>query len=164
MRTHEQTDRTKLIEEVRILQRYFRKCSRYSDWLLARRSGDRIPVRAKFSSSVQTGPGDHPASCSIGTGSFLGVKSGRGVMVTPHLVLVPWSWKSRAILLLPLWVIRPVQSLSACTRVHFTFTFTSESNATLNSSKYAELKHDSKVRPFIKYSNISISVTGRVKP
>jgi hypothetical protein len=25
--------------------------------------------------------------------------------------------------LFPLWAIRPVQSLSACTRVHFTFTF-----------------------------------------
>jgi len=29
---------------------------------------------------------------------------------------------SRAIPLLPLWTVRPVQSLSACTRVHFTFT------------------------------------------
>ena len=28
---------------------------------------------------------------------------------------------SRAIPLLPLWAVRPVQSLSACTRVHFTF-------------------------------------------
>jgi len=35
-----------------------------------------------------------------------------------------WSRKSRAILLLPLWAVWPVQSLSACTRVHFTFTFT----------------------------------------
>ena len=30
--------------------------------------------------------------------------------------------KSRAIPLLPLWAVQPVQSLSACTRVHFTFT------------------------------------------
>jgi len=30
---------------------------------------------------------------------------------------------SRAIPLLPLWAVWPVQSLSACTRVHFTFTF-----------------------------------------
>jgi hypothetical protein len=30
---------------------------------------------------------------------------------------------SRAIPLLPLWTVRPVQSLSACTRVHFNFTF-----------------------------------------
>ena len=27
--------------------------------------------------------------------------------------------KSRAISLLPLWAVRPIQSLSACTRVHF---------------------------------------------
>ena len=33
---------------------------------------------------------------------------------------------STAIPLLPLWAVRPVQSLSACTRVHFTFTFTQE--------------------------------------
>jgi hypothetical protein len=30
---------------------------------------------------------------------------------------------SRAIPLLPLWAVRPVQNLSACTRVHFTLTF-----------------------------------------
>jgi len=29
---------------------------------------------------------------------------------------------SRAIPLLPLWAVRPLQRLSACTRVHFTFT------------------------------------------
>ena len=39
------------------------------------------------------------------------------------LYLYRWSWKSRAIPLLPLWAVRPVQCLSACTRVHFTFTF-----------------------------------------
>jgi len=42
-------------------------------------------------------------------------------MLTPHPLLVPWSRKSRAIPLLRLWAVRPVQSLSACTRVHFTF-------------------------------------------
>jgi hypothetical protein len=35
-------------------------------------------------------------------------------------LLVPWSWKGRAIPLLLLWVVRLVQSLSACTRLHFT--------------------------------------------
>jgi len=40
------------------------------------------------------------------------------------LYLYLWSWKSRAIPLLSLWAVRPVQSLSACTRVHFTFTLT----------------------------------------
>jgi hypothetical protein len=29
---------------------------------------------AKFSAPVQTGPGAHPASCTMGTGSFPGVK------------------------------------------------------------------------------------------
>ena len=85
----------------------------------AKRSGDRIPVGARFSAPVQTGRGAHPASCTMGTGSFPGVKSGRGVTLTPHPLLQPWSWKSRAIPLL-LWAVRPVQSLSACTRVHFT--------------------------------------------
>jgi len=56
----------------------------------------------------------------MGTGSFPGVKSGQGVTLTPHPLLVPWSRKVRAIPLLPLWVVRPLQSLSACTRVHFT--------------------------------------------
>ena len=39
-------------------------------------------------------------------------------------LLVPWSRKSRAIPLLPLWAVRSVHNLSACTRLHFTFTFT----------------------------------------
>jgi hypothetical protein len=36
--------------------------------------GDRIPVVARFSAPVQTGPGAHPASYTTGTGSFPGVK------------------------------------------------------------------------------------------
>jgi len=43
---------------------------------------------------VQTGPEAHPASCKMGTRSFPGVKSGRGVLLTTHLLLVPRSWKS----------------------------------------------------------------------
>jgi hypothetical protein len=35
----------------------------------------------------------------------------------------PQCLYSRGIPLLPLWAVQPVQSLSACTRVHFTFTF-----------------------------------------
>jgi len=57
----------------------------------------------------------------MSTGSFPGLKSGRGVTLTTHPLLMPWSRKSRAISLSTLWVIRPVQSLSACIRVHFTF-------------------------------------------
>ena len=76
---------------------------------------------ARFSAPVQTGPGAHPASCTMGTGSIPGVKSGRGVTLAPHPLLVPWSRKSRAIPVLPLWAVRPVQSLSACTWVRSTF-------------------------------------------
>ena len=70
-------------------------------------------MEARFSAPVQTGPGAHPASCTMGTGSFPGVKSGRGVTLTPHPLLVPWSRKNTAIPLLPLWTVRPVQSLNA---------------------------------------------------
>ena len=76
---------------------------------------------ARFSAPFQTGLGAHPASCTMGTGSSPGVKSGRGVALTSHPLLVPWSRKSTATPLLPLWAVRPVQSLGACTRVHFTF-------------------------------------------
>jgi hypothetical protein len=79
-------------------------------------------VRANFFAPVQTGPGAQPASCTMGTGSVPRVNSGRGVKQTPHPFLVPWSRKGRSIPLLPLWAVRPVQSFSACTRVHFTFT------------------------------------------
>jgi len=88
---------------------------RYSDWPRAGRYGGRIPMEARSSAPVQTGSGAHPASCTMGTGSFPGVKSGRGVTLNPHPFLVPWSRKSRAIPPLPLWTVRPVQSLSACT-------------------------------------------------
>ena len=82
-------------------------------------------MEARFSAPVQTGPGAHPTSCTMGTVSFPGVKTGWDVKLTPHPLLVPWSRKGRAIFLFPLWAVRPVQSLSACTRVTFTFTFLS---------------------------------------
>ena len=41
---------------------------------------------AKFSAPIQTGPGAHPASYTMGTGSLPGVKRpGRGVDHPPHL-------------------------------------------------------------------------------
>jgi hypothetical protein len=39
----------------------------------------------------------------MGTGSFPGVKYGQGVLLTTHPLLVPWSWKSRAIPVPTLW-------------------------------------------------------------
>ena len=76
---------------------------------------------ARFSAPAQTGSGAHPVSCKMGTESFPGVKSCRVVTLTPHPLLVPWSRKSRAIPLLPLWAVQPVQSLGGCTRVQFTY-------------------------------------------
>ena len=87
---------------------------------------------ARFSTPVETGPGAHPTSCTMGTGSFPGVKSGRGVTLTPHPLLVPWSHERVELYLYspygPYGLYRasvPVQGctlpyLSACTRVHFT--------------------------------------------
>jgi hypothetical protein len=61
---------------------------RYSDLLRAGRSGDRIPVEARFSAPVQTGRGAHSASYTMGTGYFLGVKRPRrGVDHQPYLAL-----------------------------------------------------------------------------
>jgi hypothetical protein len=70
---------------------------------------------AIFSTPVQTGPEAHPASYTMGTGSFPGVKRpGRGVVHPPHLAP---RLKSTAIpLLLLLW------AFVACSRVTFTFT------------------------------------------
>jgi len=74
---------------------------------------DRISVGARLSTPVQTGPAAHPVSCTMDSGSSSGVKSGRGVTLTTHPLLVPWSRKSRATALLPLWAVCPVQNLSA---------------------------------------------------
>jgi hypothetical protein len=46
---------------------------------------------ARFSAPVQTGPEAHPTSSTMGTGSFRGVRCGRGVTLAPHLLLMPRS-------------------------------------------------------------------------
>ena len=93
--------------------------SRYSDWLRADGPGIESRWWRDF---------PHLSRPALGSTQppvqwVPGVKSGRGMTLTPHPLLVSWPWKGRAIPLLPLWVIWPVQSLSACTRVTFTFTF-----------------------------------------
>jgi hypothetical protein len=64
----------------------------------------KIPVGARFFAHVHTGPGAHPASCTMGTGSFPGVKRPeRGADHPP-----PPSTEvemSRAIPLLLLWAL-----------------------------------------------------------
>jgi len=46
---------------------------------------------ARFSAPLQTGPGAHPTSCTMGAGSFSGVKCGRAMTLTPH----PFSCRSQ---------------------------------------------------------------------
>jgi hypothetical protein len=44
-----------------------------------------IPVEVRFSTPAQTGPGAHPASYTMGTGSFSGVKQlGHGIVHPPQ--------------------------------------------------------------------------------
>jgi hypothetical protein len=42
----------------------------------------------RFFAPVQTGPEAHPASCTRGIGSFMGVRCGRGMTLTPQPLLV----------------------------------------------------------------------------
>jgi hypothetical protein len=66
--------------------------------------GPGIKIRCGWDSPpIQTSPGAHPASCTMCTGSFPGVESGRGVLLTTHPLLAPRSWKSRAVPLPTLW-------------------------------------------------------------
>lgn len=58
------------------------KRSRYSESLEGGRDEDRIPVGERISASVQTGPGTHPASCAMGTGSLSRGWSGRSMAST----------------------------------------------------------------------------------
>jgi len=91
------------------------RLSRYSDSLRAGRSGDRMPMAARFSAPVVSCPGAHPASYTMGTGSFLGVRRpGRGVDHPPTSSaevkgkVEPYPYS--------LW------AFLACSRVTFTFT------------------------------------------
>jgi len=65
---------------------------------------------ARFSAPVQTGPGAHPASCTMGTGSFPGVKSGRGVTLNSHPLPVPLVMKEYS------YTSTPPMGRTACTQ------------------------------------------------
>ena len=74
---------------------------------------------ARFSAPVQTGPGAHTASCTMGTGSFPGggegkERPGRDLGPSPPSSAV--GHERVELYLYSLWAVRPVQSLSACTR------------------------------------------------
>jgi hypothetical protein len=72
-------------------------------------------MEARFSAPVQTGPGTHPATYTVGTGSCPEVKRPkRGVNHPPYLTLMlkkEYSYTST-----------PPLGLRACYRVNFTFT------------------------------------------
>jgi hypothetical protein len=72
-------------------------------------------VEARFFTHVQTGPGAHPVSCTMGTGSFPGVNQ-LGMVLTTNPLLAPMSRISTAVPLLPLWTFR------ACYTANFNFT------------------------------------------
>jgi len=57
--------------------------------LRAGRSGDQIPVDARYFAPLQTGPGAHPATGTLCTGSLSQGYSHRGVALTTHHRLAP---------------------------------------------------------------------------
>jgi hypothetical protein len=74
---------TESMQKVILCQVVCKHFSRYSYSLPAGRSGNRIPVLAKFSAHIHIGPAAHPASYTIGA---TGVKRPRrGVDHPPHL-------------------------------------------------------------------------------
>ena len=80
---------------------------------------------------LQTGSEAHPASCTMGSGSFPAVKCGRDVLLTTHPLLAPRSWKGSAIPLPPLWATtRPVTGL-----LYFTVLYIVNFNKIFNSLK-----------------------------
>ena len=108
---------------------------------------------ARFSAPVQTGlrPTQPPAQWALGLSR--GQRAARAWR-WPHPLQVPWSWKGRAIPLLPLWAVRPVQSLSAYTRVHFTcftyitVTYGMKTNAQTGRNCHCDSTALKKQRPF----------------
>jgi hypothetical protein len=95
-----------------------RYLSRYSDSLRAERSGHRIPVGVRFFAPVQTGPGAHPASYTMGTWSFPELK-------WPALgVDHPFPSSAEVKERVELYFYSPSWAFVARSRVNFTFTFT----------------------------------------
>jgi hypothetical protein len=71
-----------------------------------------------FSAPVHTGPEVHPAFCTMGTGSFPGVKNGRGVRLTLYPLLLPLVMKEYS------YTSTPPMGRTACTEPQYSYTFT----------------------------------------
>jgi hypothetical protein len=77
---------------------------------------------------VQTDPGAHPASCTMDTGSFLGIKCGRGLLLTTH------PFQCRGLGRVELYLYPPSGSRRACngvtllyfTLLYFTYNWTNK--------------------------------------
>ena len=64
------------------------------DWGYVLADVDQWPEECYFLKGIKyISPEAHPASCTMGTGSFPGVRVRRGVTLTPHPFLVPRSKK-----------------------------------------------------------------------
>jgi hypothetical protein len=96
------------------LQRYGEKWTDGNS-LRTGRSGDQIPVWARFSAPVQTGPEAHPASYTMGTGSLPGVKRPRRGVDHPPASSAEVKKTVQLYLYSPLW------AFVAFSSVNFTF-------------------------------------------
>jgi hypothetical protein len=106
-------------------------------------------VGARFSASVQTGPGAHPAFYTLGTGSFPGAKgSGFGVDHSPHLA--PMLKKSRSIPLLPIW------PFVACYRVKFAFVRSGEKNEKLRKKRKRGKEEKNRMKDSVRWIILSV--------
>jgi len=100
-----------------IIERRFKNLACFVNWLYDK-SGLKIHFNESFQCNISAEPvlvthtffrNGFPCviptfkSHKMGTGSFPGLKCGRGVLLTTHPLLAPRSWKNRAILLPTLW-------------------------------------------------------------
>ena len=84
MTQYETRSQTQTETESKFWPRYF---SLYSDFIRAEQYGDRIPVWANFFAPVQTGPGAHPSSCTMCTGSLLKLIISVGIYTIPVFII-----------------------------------------------------------------------------
>jgi len=92
------------------------------------------PGEGEIFRPVQTGHGDHPASYTMGTGSFLGVKRPRRDVDHPPPIYSQGQGKSIAITLLPIWVFVACSMVSLPLHLH-----NARSLTRMQESKLAEL-------------------------